>query len=175
VYVDCNALNAAIRMVNAIVRGDLPHLPELLDSTLIGLEKPGSNGGVRPIAIGEAWLRLAGLCAMGACPGVGPALAPLQLGVGVRGGSQCMGHAIRAGIAEDPSRVTVQLDWRNAFNTVSRDAMLKAVAQRAPALLPFAAWMYKQPGRLWVAGRPTTVSGTRCPKEPLWSTACRPT
>jgi hypothetical protein len=155
VYADCNALSAALSLINVIVRGDLPHLPELLDSTLIALEKPGSNAGVRPIAIGEAWLRLAGLCAMKATPGVGPALAPLQLGVGVRGGSQCMGHSIRAGIAADPACVTVQLDWRNAFNTVSRDAMLKAIAQRAPALLPFAAWMYKQPGRLLIAGAPS--------------------
>ena len=154
VYGSCDALNAAIRLVNAIVRGTLPHLPDLLDSTLIAQEKPGSNSGVRPIAIGETWVRLAGLCAMAASPGIGPGLAPLQLGVGVRGGSQCMGHAIRAGIAADPGCVTVQLDWRNAFNTVSREAMLKAVAQRAPGLLPFAAWTYKQPGRLWMAGAP---------------------
>jgi len=154
VYGSGDALNAAIRLVNVIVRGDLPHLPALLDSTLIAQEKPGSNSGVRPIAIGETWVRLAGLCAMAASPGIGPALAPLQLGVGVRGGSQCMGHAIRAGIAADPGCVTVQLDWRNAFNTVSRGAMLKAVAQRAPGLLPFAAWLYKQPGRLWIAGAP---------------------
>jgi hypothetical protein len=150
---DCDALNAASRFLNVIIGGHMPHLPDLLASTLIGLEKPGGNG-VRPIAIGEAWLRLAGLCAMGACPEIGPSLAPLQLGVGVKGGSQCMGHAIRAGIAADPTCVTAQLDWRNAFNSVSRDAMLAAVAKRAPKLLPFAAWMYKQPAQLWVAGVP---------------------
>jgi hypothetical protein len=34
---------------------------------------------VRPIAIGEVWVRLASLCATAACQDAGPALAPLQL------------------------------------------------------------------------------------------------
>jgi hypothetical protein len=135
------------------VSGTLPHLPALLDSTLIGFEKPGGNG-LRPIAIGEVWLRLAGICAMAALPEIGQALAPLQLGVGIRGGNQCVGHAIRAGIAADPGCVTVQLDWRNAFNELSRTSMLDAVELRQPALLPFAYWAYRQPSRLFVSGAP---------------------
>jgi hypothetical protein len=128
-------------------------LPELLDSTLIGLEKP-DNRGLRPIAIGEVWFRLAGLCAMAACPGAGAALAPLQLGVGVKGGSQIIGHALRTGIETDPDCVTLQMDFQNAFNTVSRSAMLAAVAERQPGLLPFAIWGYQQPSRLLVDGAP---------------------
>ena len=151
---DVIACDAALRFVNAIIGGKLPHLPELLDSTLIGLEKPGSGGGIRPIAIGEVWLRLAGLCAMASCPGAGQALAPLQLGVGVRGGSQIIGHAISSGIAADPDCVTLQLDWRNAFNSISRSAMLEAIAKRQPTMLPFATWAYRQPSRLIVSGAP---------------------
>ena len=92
---------ALLGVINVMIRGDLPHVPELLDSRLIGLEKPGGRG-LRPIAIGEVFFRLAGLCAMAARPGAGRALAPLQLGVGVKGGSQIIGHALSSGIAADP-------------------------------------------------------------------------
>ena len=144
---------ALLGVINVMIRGDLPHVPELLDSRLIGLEKPGGRG-LRPIAIGEVFFRLAGLCAMAARPGAGRALAPLQLGVRVKGGSQIIGHALSSGIAADPDCVTLQLDFRNAFNSLSRDAMLAAVAKCQPALLPFAAWAYRQPSRLIMTRAP---------------------
>lgn len=124
-----SAVHATLRLINAIVKGKLPHLPELLDSTLIGLEKPEGRG-IRPIAVGEVWFRLAGLCAMASCPGAGHALAPQQLGVVVRGGSQIIGHAISSAIATNPDCVIVQLDWTNAFNNLKREAMLAAIAKR---------------------------------------------
>jgi hypothetical protein len=141
------------QFVSAIVSGTLPHIPALLDSTLIGLHKPGGRG-IRPIAIPEVWYRLAGLCAKKACPGIGAALAPMQLGVDVRGGSEIVGHSITAGIAADPDGVTVQTDYGNAFNTLWRTPLLAAVAKHAPPLLPLATWAYAQPSRLLVHGAP---------------------
>jgi hypothetical protein len=38
-----------------------------------------------------------------------------------------------------PGYVTLQLEFQNAFNSVSRTALLQAVASRVPRLLPFAA------------------------------------
>ena len=146
------ARDSACRLINAIVSGRLPRLPCLLDSTLIALEK--RNGGIRPIAIGEVWVRLAGLCAMAASPHVGKALAPLQLGVGTPGGSQCLGHAVRAGIAAEPEDVTVQLDYANAFNTVHRSAVLAATQKRWPEGLALTAWRYEQPTELHFRGAP---------------------
>jgi hypothetical protein len=148
-----SALGALLALVNAIVGGKLPHLPALLDCTLHAFEKPGGNG-IRPIAVGEVFVRLAGLCAMASCPFAGPSLAPLQLGVGVKGGSQIIGHALRTGIAADSECVTVQLDFRNAFNSVRRGPMLDAIAQQEGALLAFAAWKYGQPSRLFPVGAP---------------------
>jgi hypothetical protein len=78
-------------------------------SALIALEKPGGRG-VQPIAVDEVWLRLASLCAIAACPDTGPALAPLQLSVGVLGRSQCVGHALHAVLSCFPDDVTLQLD-----------------------------------------------------------------
>ena len=51
-------------------------------------------------------------------------LAPLQVGVGFRGGAQCMGHAIMTGVLEHPDDIILQLDFKNAFNSLHQDAML---------------------------------------------------
>jgi hypothetical protein len=100
------------------------------------------SGGVCPIAVGKVWHRLAGLCALAACPNTGRSLVPLQVAVGVPGGSQIVGHAIHYGMSAHPSCVTLQVDWQNAFNTLRRGNMLVAVEQRCPALLPMVAWAY---------------------------------
>jgi hypothetical protein len=71
-------------------------------------------------------------------------------GLGVRGGAQCLGHAVRAGILPHPEDVTLQLDCKNAFNSLCSTTMLRAVAERAPQLSRFALWMYKHAGQLWL-------------------------
>ena len=38
-----SAIGAALELIVTILAGGLPHLPELLDCNLIGLEKPGGN------------------------------------------------------------------------------------------------------------------------------------
>jgi hypothetical protein len=150
------ATSAILDLLNLLVGGHLPDLPSLSASALIALEKSGGLG-VRPIAIGEVWLCLASLCAMAACPDIGRALAPLQLGVGVPRGSQCVGHALRAGLSCCPNDVTLQLNFQNASNSVSRQSLLQAVACRALRLLPFAAWTYWVHGLLVVRGSPFEV------------------
>jgi hypothetical protein len=109
------------------------------------------------MAVGEVWYRLAALCALAACPEASRTLSPLQVAVGVRGGSQVVGHALRAGMAAAPASVTVQVDWQNAFSTLRRDKMLAAVHQRCPALLPMATWAYGRHSHLIVQQSPGAV------------------
>jgi hypothetical protein len=97
-----------LRLIQAVVRGDLPHLSRLLDARVLCIAKPA--GCIRPIGIGKVWYRLAALCALAACQEAGSSLSPLQVGVGVRGGSQIVVHALRAGIAADPGCVAVPID-----------------------------------------------------------------
>jgi hypothetical protein len=60
----------------------------------------------------------------------------------------------------------VQLDRRNAFNSLSRQKMLYEVAQRCPALLPLAAWACQLHSRLPLRGRPdATILSTRGPRQ----------
>ena len=146
------ALEQLVRFVNFGLAGRLPHLPRLLACRLIPLRKP--QGGVRPIAISETLLRLVSVCAMALCSDVGASLAPLQMGVKVRGGAQNLGHATRALLECWDDAVLLQLDWKNAFNTISRASILAAVAKLKPALLPLATTLYRYPAALHIEGAP---------------------
>jgi hypothetical protein len=145
------------QLVNASLAGSLPDWEDIRACRLIPLLK--KNGGVRPIAIGEVWARLMSMCAMAECAELGSALAPLQVGVGIKGAAQCLGHAIMAGVMEHPDAVTVQVDFKNAFNMLCRHKMIKAVIEYAPQLLRYVMWMYRHASPLWVAGSP----------DPIWS------
>ena len=94
------------------------------------------------IAVGEVWLRLASLCALAKMSPVGTALAPHQLGVGVSGGSQSLGHAMRVGLHTDEGMVSLQVDLTNAFNTFSRDEMLRQMLARCSSLAGYAWYLY---------------------------------
>jgi hypothetical protein len=85
---------------------------------------------------------------------LGLAWTPLQLGAGVSGGTPSLAHALRSGISADPACVTIQVDFRNAFNEITLSVVLAAVSRRAPQLLPFAWWVYRQHTPLLVRGAP---------------------
>ncbi|CAI5507101.1 unnamed protein product [Closterium sp. Naga37s-1] len=91
----------------------------LLPARLIALDKPG--GGVRPIAIGEAILRLTAKAVLKELSAeIRTYFLPVQFGVAVPGGAECIIHTARTLLAEDPSRIALQLDIENAFNSVER-------------------------------------------------------
>jgi hypothetical protein len=116
-----SARRACIAFLNNMLAGRLPHVPELLDSDGLPLRKPA--GGICPIAIGEAWLRLAALCAVHECNDLGPSLAPLQLGVGISRGAEGVGHALRSALHSHPDHLLLSLDCKNALNRISRQAI----------------------------------------------------
>ena len=148
------AREAILRFINLMVSGGLPRLPALLAARVVALQKPGGRG-IRPLAVGEVWLRMAGLCALQAAPSAPDSLPPLQLAVGVRGGAQCLGHGVSAAVRSSPTVAVLQVDWRNPYNEVRRSSVLSAVADRAPSLLPFAAWSYGGHSPLHVCGAPS--------------------
>jgi hypothetical protein len=103
------------------------------------LDLPKSATAVRPIAIGEAWLKVAS-CAMFAkhVPDVAKIFKDLQYGVGTRGGAEIIIHRVRskyAAAAPGAPAAICTLDAKNAFNTVSRLAIAQALLQN-PALAP---------------------------------------
>jgi hypothetical protein len=119
----------------------------------MALEK--KSGGIRPIAIGYTWRRIAAKCANAHATAVlADYLQPTQLGVGTPGGCEAAVHATRRFAESMPAgHCVVKLDFTNAFNCLHRDAMLDAVKQRVPGIYKFCHLSYNQPSVLVYADR----------------------
>ena len=150
-------------VVNLLARGQAcaAAAPVLAGAALVAVPKP--KGGVRPIAIGEVVRRLTGKCLMTAVREEAQAfLWPAQLGVGVPAGAEIAIHVVRAWLSRQQSaghrKVLLKLDFRNAFNCLSRRAMLATVIASFPTLARFAVWCYAQPSRLQFGGSSTILS-----------------
>ena len=136
----CERLAASIAgLVNLLFQGSCPGEVQkvFFGGNLIALSK--KDGGVRPIAVGSVWRRLAAKCANTfAADKVAAYLAPTQLGVGVSGGAEAAAHVGRRYLDRLGSgNVFIKLDFRNAFNTLRRDAMLEAVLREVPEIYNF--------------------------------------
>lgn len=132
-------LSSISSFMNLILRGQCP--PEvaqiLFGGNLLAIQK--KSGGIRPIAVGYFWRRLASKCANVFAMGkLETYFKPYQLGVGVRGGCEAAVHACRRFLESMPDdQIVVKLDFRNAFNSLRRDAMLRAVARHVPELFAY--------------------------------------
>ena len=101
----------------------------LLAARLFAAGKPG--GGIRPVAAGEVFYRISAsfvLHMRGCRAAAREALLPVQLGVAVPGGGCTAAHLLQAAVEDERlERLMVSVDYKNAFNTVSRAAMLTAL------------------------------------------------
>ena len=118
----------------------------LMASLLIAGAKP--NGGVRPIAVSEAFYKLSTMYAISL---VGDALPtifePIQFGVGAPGGPERAAHIIQAGLESmGPNTILLKCDIQNAFNQRKRSDILSELF-KTPSLKPLyrlAHWAYRQ-------------------------------
>ena len=142
--VDCaesgaNFVSAITSLVNILLTGNCPAAvqPILFGGNLIALDK--KCGGIRPIAIGYVWRRIAAKCANSfALSKLANYFNPLQLGVSVPGGCEAAVHATRRFTDFlPPGSVVAKLDFTNAFNSLHRDAMLAAVTNFIPEIYEF--------------------------------------
>jgi len=128
-------LIAAGRILARLLLGELPReaLAAHLCARLVGL--PKADGGVRPLACGSVARRLA---AKGACLAFGDQLTaacgPSQYAVGRPGGAEKL-HKTLTVLAElRPGALFIKLDFRNAYNSLLRSAILEAVDSGLPFL-----------------------------------------
>ena len=78
--------------------------------------------------------------------------APFQFGVACPGGTEKIIHRLRQTVEDhwqDADFAVLKIDMQNAFNLVSRDAVLKQCAIHFPELLPWVSWCYSQHQYLW--------------------------
>ena len=141
-------------VVQLMLRGEIPEdiRPWICGASLMALRKP--NGPLRPVAVGESLRRLCSKVAvelMGSS--VRSILEPTQVGVQTKAGCEAVTHTTRQWtqtVCDDPDRVLVLLDLSNAFNCVSRGAVLSAVRRHFPWMTPWADTCYRHDSNLLV-------------------------
>jgi hypothetical protein len=147
-------------LVNGLYKGIVPEQvrPVFFGGRLIALAK--KDGGLRPIAIGYTLRRLAAKVANTyATRKLSPVFSPLQLGVGSAGGMEAAVHATRRYLQHLPSdHSIVKLDFRNAFNTLRRDALLEATQSILPELFTFVTSAYSASSILQFGGEEISSS-----------------
>ena len=103
--------------------------------------------------MGEALRRLVGKCLCAVTKEkVSEYFAPLQMGVACPSGAEKIIHGLRHCVEEhwmDEDFAVMKIDMRNAFNLVSRQALLDECSAHFPELLPWASWCYGLHPTLW--------------------------
>ena len=143
-------LSSITAFINVLLAGNVPSSvrPFLYGGSITALNKKG--GGVRPIAVGCTWRRLAAkVCCRSVSERAARLLSPKQLGFGVKGGAEAAAHAARQYVEHlTQQKALVKVDFSNAFNTLRRDTILEAVNTHFPELLPFASTTYEESSML---------------------------
>jgi hypothetical protein len=115
------ALRALTKLCNFLLSGQIP-------SEICHLLRLYVHEGIRPIAIGNCLRRLTSkLACFQSRNIVNSYLSPHQLGVATKLGCQVAIHTTRTFVNNDQNRgkVLLKLDFKNEFNSVERDCILK--------------------------------------------------
>eukprot|EP00731_Ephydatia_muelleri_P023351 Em0015g934a len=157
-------------VVNLLASGKVPSEVSryLAGGNLTALKKikPNSPPDIRPIAVGETLRRLTGkcLCAL-VKEKASDFFQPLQLGVACASGTEKIVHGLRRCVEDhwlDNDFAVIKSDMKNAFNLVSREALLLECSNLFPELLPWATWCYgSQPFFFHSLGILTSESGVQ--------------
>ena len=139
-------VRALRRFVDLCASGSLP--PELSEfvtaANLIPLKKKSGPKDVRPIACGEVLRRLVEKVILRKhLPAVKTHLEPEQVGVGIRDAATQTAIAcsqLLPKLVQQPKMGLLQIDLKNAFNSVLRAAVLRQVQQKAPHIFQWAKW-----------------------------------
>ena len=115
--------------------------------TALDKNKQGSTRDIQPIAVGEALRRLTSKCLCTITKSKASDFSPHQLGVACPSGAEKIIHGLRRCIEEhwiEEDFVALKIDLRNAFNMVSRQAVLDEYSVHFPELAPWVNWCYGQ-------------------------------
>eukprot|EP00731_Ephydatia_muelleri_P018894 Em0011g934a len=134
--------------------------------TALQKSKPGCPLDVRPIAVGEALRRLVGKCLCSMLKSkAAKFFDPLQRGVACAAGAEKIAHGLRGCMDENwqaEGFTVLKIDLVNAFNLVSRHALLSECTTHFPELLPWVSWCYSRHPVLWhTLGNLTSQSGVQ--------------
>jgi hypothetical protein len=150
-HTSSQALSATAIIVNLLAAGSIPHnvSPYFFGATLTAI--PKSIAGLRPIASGDVFRRVAGkLLANTATTAEDFLKARRQIGVRVSSGIEAAQlGARRYAHGMIPGMVMLKGDIKNAFNSLWRATFLEILSQLAPGLCPYAFAAYAMPSVLY--------------------------
>lgn len=138
-----HVLQGITQLVNIIAAGKDPPsvVPHVCGANLLAF--PKKDGGLRPNAVGEVLRRLTSKClSLLVQRSATEYLAPLQLGVGVKGGCEAIVNSVFKTLEDNdipPSDKWILLvDFSNAFNMIDRACIFEEFRAHIPSL---SAWM----------------------------------
>jgi hypothetical protein len=149
-------LTTLTSFINKYLSGSLNSLlaPYIGSASLSALTK--KDNGVRPLACGNVFRRLASKCV---CFMLKPQLeeffVPLQYGVGSPRGIESLVHFSRhlwdSSIIDPTCEESgfLKVDFENAFNNVSRQAIYDQLVLHFPAVVPYFLFNYASPSNLY--------------------------
>lgn len=155
-------------LINLMLTGrvNVEIIPVLYGANLVALAK--KDGGIRPIAIGCTFRRLASkLCCRNFNERLTKIFKPRQLGFGVKGGCEAAVHSARTFLSRPDYEVFVKIDVKNAFNSVDRGALLTEVKKHLPEAYAYLWQCYGAQSKL-LFGENIVLSSTGCQQgDPL--------
>lgn len=152
---DSEAMDLFLYVVLMIVHGGLPTPLRrgFSAARLIPIIKCASPLDVRPIAIGDGVRRLVSRAICNQLrPNMSRHFLPLQMGVAEPMGLETIIHSVQLmtyTAGREVPNVVVTLDTSNAFNAVLRKAIIAALRESFPALLPYFETVYRTPAELF--------------------------
>jgi hypothetical protein len=151
-------------LLQHMLQGKLPPSlnDALLASRLITLEK---NPGVRPIAIGNLFVKFASkLCCHKMSNSFQNYFHPIQFAVGESAGAEKIIHCVQS--SYEAGQYVCKVDFRNAFNCVFRHVAIQQTSSLFPEIANFLTWAYTPESPLiWNSDNDTNIlkssSGSR--------------
>jgi len=140
-----NFTRALTSAVNSFASGSAPGFLKrfVAGGVSIALEK--SATAVRPLACGDPLRRLVAKCfCVAGKDEISKAFKGRNYGVGCPGGVEAVAHSLRDTLERHKKSKLglLKIDFRNAFNEVSRDHFMKAVNSMFPAMSSWTEWCY---------------------------------
>ena len=134
-----------------VINGSVPPAvsPVFFGASLVALNK--KDGGIRPIAVGLFFRRLASKIVCSSINDLfGNLFRPQQLGFATKNGCEIITHAFRQFISypHNSNKIALKIDFYNAFNMVNRAAILNKVAEIIPNFYNYISQCYQFPSHL---------------------------
>jgi hypothetical protein len=155
---DDNIASGMALVVTDIANGDIHDdalRTRLQACALIGLPKGGDHTRLRPVAMGELFVKLAAACLISSSTAeIAQVFKDHQFGIGRSGGSEAAALVVNNALWHSDSTALLALDQGNAYNSIPRQFVMQKLYDR-PALRRFwrlADFLYGRPSPLLMYG-----------------------